>query len=284
MAEQFLTKPLDSYPSAHTPACSDRLPKLFEEARSTAKNRTIDAKLQKEYRSLVGSLQYAASTVRSDVLYTVGLLGRALTFPTPELYDAAMRVLVYLARHENYALRYSSSAPNASTLWAWTDSDWSVMWSTTGVVLMLAGAAILCVSRRQHCITLSSTEAELMAMSAGAVDVIYMRGLLDDLGLPQQNVAVKVVPTPLRCDNKGAKDLSHDRSTSARSRHIDRRWFFVRELQHQGVVSVIAVPTADNISDLMTKVLNLRDFEKFVKLVMNLPAPSISQLVLSFIT
>ena len=100
----------------------------------------------------------------------------------------------------------------------------------------------------------------------------------------QQNVAVEVVPTPLRCDNKGAKDLSHDRSTSARSRHIDRRWFFVRELQHQGVVSVIAVPTADNISDLMTKVLNLRDFEKFVKLVMNLPAPSISQLVLNFIT
>ena len=73
---------------------------------------------------------------------------------------------------------------------------------------MLAGAAILCVSRRQHCITLSSTEAELMAMSAGAVDVVYMRGLLDDLGLPQQNVAVEVVPTPLRCDNKGAKDLS----------------------------------------------------------------------------
>ena len=88
---------------------------------------------------------------------------------------------------------------------------------------MLAGAAILCVSRRQHCITLSSTEAELMAMSAGSVDIVYMRTLLGDLGLPQQNIAEALMPTPLRCDNKGAKDLSHDRSTSSRSRHIDRR-------------------------------------------------------------
>ena len=73
-------------------------------------------------------------------------------------------------------------------------------------------------------------------------------------------------------------------TTGQQTRHIDRRWFFVRELQHQEVVSVIAVPTADNMSDLMTRVLNLRDFQKFVKLVMNLPAPSISQLVLNFIT
>ena len=96
------------------------------------------------------------------------------------------------------------SHTNAATLWAWTDSDWSVMWSTTGVVLMLAGAAILCVSRRQHCITLSTTEAELMAMSAGSVDIVYMRTLLGDLGLPQQNIAEALKPTPLRCDNKGA--------------------------------------------------------------------------------
>ena len=123
-----------------------------------------------------------------------------------------------------------------------------------------------------------------MAMSAGSVDIVYMRTLLGDLGLPQQNIAEALVPTPLRCDNKGAKDLSHDRSTSSRSRHIDRRWFFVRELQHNSVVEVIAVPTADNISDLMTKVLNRRDFEKFTSIVMNLPTSSIAQLVLSFIT
>ena len=123
-----------------------------------------------------------------------------------------------------------------------------------------------------------------MAMSAGTVDVVFMRGLLDDLGLPQQNIAEKLVPTPLRCDNKGARDLSHDRSTSSRSRHIDRRWFFVREAQHQSIVEVIAVPTLDNISDLMTKVLKRTDFEKFITLVMNLKSPSISQLLLHFIT
>ena len=44
------------------------------------------------------------------------------------------------------------------------------------------------------------------------------------------------------------------------------------------------MPTADNISDLMTKVLNRRDFEKFTSIVMNLPTSSIAQLVLSFIT
>ena len=101
MAEIYLDNPLDTYPYAHTPSCHDRLPKLFEEARSSAKSRSIDPKLQQKYRSLVGSLQYAASTCRADVLFTVGLLGRALTFPTNELYDSALRVLVYLARHES---------------------------------------------------------------------------------------------------------------------------------------------------------------------------------------
>ena len=77
----------------------------------------------------------------------------------------------------------------------------------------------------------------------------------------------------LNADNKGANDLAHDYTKSSRSRHIQRRWFKVREFIHKLVVKVMQVPTLDNISDFFTKVLDRRTFEKFRDIIMGTPAP-----------
>ena len=263
--EEFLPKPIEEYPAAHTPALPHVLMEQYETARRTA-GQPVDPKLQKAYRSIVGKLQYAACTGRPDVLFAVGICGRALTFPSRELLDSATRIAVYLVRSATLGLHYSGHAPNATELVAWSDSDWSAQHSTSGGDQQLAGATVGSVSRKQICVTLSSTEAELIAMSVVSCDITYYRGLCDDLGLPQR------ASTSLKCDNKGAKDLAHDYTTSSRSRHIERRWFKVRELVHKAVVKVISVPTADNIADFFTKVLDRRTFERFRAQVMGLPA------------
>ena len=59
--------------------------------------------------------------------------------------------------------------------------------------------------------------------------------------------------TPLFVDNSGAVELSRDRKSCNRSRHIDRRFFKVRELEAAGEVTVTFVPTADNRADVLTK-------------------------------
>ena len=89
-----------------------------------------------------------------------------------------------------------------------------------------------------------------------------MRTLLRELGL-EQNV------TELGVDNSGAVELSRDRKSCHRSRHIDRRYFKVRELSALGTVRVVDVNTADNAADLLTKPLDAATFAKHRSTLMN---------------
>eukprot|EP00962_Isochrysis_galbana_P038800 scaffold13823_cov129-Isochrysis_galbana.AAC.1 len=66
-------------------------------------------------------------------------------------------------------------------------------------------------SKRQHCIALSSCEAEIMAASQAATEVTYFRGIMRDLGLDEPN------PTPLYVDNTGAEELARELKSCARS-------------------------------------------------------------------
>jgi hypothetical protein len=76
---------------------------------------------------------------------------------------------------------------------------------------------------------------------------MYFRGLLRDMGLEQPE------PTVLLIDNTGAISLSRDRKSCNKSRHIDRRFFKVRELEAAGVLITRHVPTEDNAADMLTK-------------------------------
>ena len=193
----------------------------------------------------------------------IGLLARALTFPTPEMNVLADEAMVYMAQTADLAMTIDGNADGGDTLVAESDSDWSVGHSTTGFALMLAGVAIVYSSKRQPCIALSSTEAEIIAASACACEVIFVRSLLAEMGLPQEQ------PTTLRVDNSGAVELSRDRKSRHRSRHVDRRFFKVRELEALGVIHVEHVPTADNRADLLTKALDVEAFLRHRNSLMN---------------
>ena len=77
----------------------------------------------------------------------------------------ADRIMLYLAHHSKLGITYDPSVANAGQLVAYSDSDWAVGHSTTGFILMLCGAAIVYSSKRQGCVAMSSTEAEIIAAS-----------------------------------------------------------------------------------------------------------------------
>ena len=137
--------------------------------------------------------------------------------------------------------------------------------STTGFVLMLAGASILSVSRRQHCITMSSCEAELVALADTAIELLHALDVLSFLG--------HEVPSSVEVctDSKAAFDLCHRFTSAQNSRHVDRKMFKMRELRGAGVVHVRHIPGESNPADLFTKILTRQPFEKHRKFVMNLP-------------
>ena len=161
---------------------------------------------------------YVVPSCRPEVAHCVGILARALTFPTPEMLTCAQRVIAWLARHPTHGMKYDGNVTDAHVLVAYSDSDWGIKPSTTGWYVQLAGAGVSWRSARQHSVATSTTEAEIIAASDAALEVTYLRGLLAEMGFRQTS------PTVLYVDNSGAVELSRDLKSCQRSRHIERRY------------------------------------------------------------
>ena len=132
-------------------------------------------------------------------------------------------------------------------------SDWAVGHSTSGWAILYCGAAVGYGSKRQQSIALSSTEAEIMAASQAAAEIMYFRGILHELGR-------ELDPTILYVDNQGAIELSRDMKSCKRSRHIERRYLKIRELVADGEIVVRHVRSEDNHADMLTKPLEIEAF------------------------
>ena len=201
--------------------------------------------LLRKYQSLVGSLLYAATNTRPDIAYAVSMLCRAMARPTPDLLDLGLRIVCYLYRHRHIGLFYESGP---STLSGMSDADWAVKHSTSGMVFMMSKAAISWGSKKQQSVALSSCEAEIVAASEAAKEAVYLDRLHDELGFKSNSE-----PIQLALDNKAAIDSSYNPENHSRTKHIDRRHYFVRELVEEGRIVVPFVSTIDNYADFFTK-------------------------------
>ena len=97
--------------------------------------------------------------------------------------------------------------------------------STSGYVFTLAQAAISWSSKRQPTIALSSCEAEIMAASEAAKEAVFLDRMCSELDFKSNDE-----PIHLACDNKAAIDSSYNPENHSRTKHIDRRHYFIREL------------------------------------------------------
>ena len=128
-----------------------------------------------------------------------------------------------------------------------------------GFILYLCGAPISWRSKAGKSMTLSSTEAEYVAISELAKEVIFVKQVLESIGLKVE------FPIILEVENVGAIYLSYNCTTSQRTKHIDARMHFVREFIEDGILKVIFVRTEDNTSDIFTKNMNKDIFLKHQK-------------------
>ena len=120
--------------------------------------------------------------------------------------------------------------------------------STTGYVFRIHGAPVSWRSMLQATVALSTTEAEYMAMAEGVKEALWLWGLLDDLGIEQENVN-------LWCDSQSAIHLAKNQVHHARTKHIDVRYHFVRDVIEEGDISLMKVHTNENPADVLTKVV-----------------------------
>jgi hypothetical protein len=182
--------------------------------------------------------------------------------PTPELYLDALRVLFYLYHHRHAGLHYAASSKDLSGM---SDSDWAVKHSTTGYVFTYALAAISWGSKKQKSVALSSCEAEIMALSEAAKEGVYLDRFLADLGCPGRSLM------ELKSDNVAARDLAYNPEHHEKTKHIERRHFYIRELVEEQRLVVPYVKSSENLADFFTKPLAAHDFFRNRNLIMNLP-------------
>ena len=118
-----------------------------------------DTELLRRYQSICGALLHASTNTQPDIAFSTGLLCRAMGRPTPELFQAALRVLGYLYRNRNIGLRYVASD---QTFEGFSDSDWAGKHSTSGFTFHLGSATVSWSSKKQTIVALSSCEAVSM--------------------------------------------------------------------------------------------------------------------------
>ena len=216
------------------------------------------------YSAIVGSLLYLAVVTRPDIIHAVGVLTHHLKAPTYASCKAACRVLNYLSHHPAIALCYSGDALN---LHAYTDSDWGsdkdTRRSTSGGIVIMAGGLVVWLSKLQPIVAVSSMEAEYIACFFILQEVAWIRQLLKDLQLE------RTLPTRVLIDNKSARQLAENPVHHQRSKHIDIKFHWIRDMVAAGTVQLVDVPTEDQRADFLTKTLRGEVFWRHVRALLS---------------
>ncbi|UYV83900.1 hypothetical protein LAZ67_X000556, partial [Cordylochernes scorpioides] len=140
-------------------------------------------------------------------------------------------------------------------LYGYVDADWGGNLmdrkSHSGFVFYLAGGPIAWESKKQQTVSLSSTESEYIALCEAGKEAVHIRMLLDELGFGE----ILEGPTVLKTDNQGARQLTRNPVYHARTKHIDIKWHYIRDIYGEGLVEVVHTPTQENVADIFTKSL-----------------------------
>ncbi len=206
-----------------------------------------------KYRTMVGSLLYLATATRLDIAYAVAQLARRMTKPTSADMVGAKHVLRYLKGTVTMGLTYDRNIALSAYADASYASDVDTRRSVGAYVCMYNGAAVAWRSKLQPVVALSTTEAEYIALADGVQQVIYLQNLALFVGVDVQSTVVFE-------DNQPCLHLATNASATARSKHIDVKYHYVREWVLSGRVTLRYVPSAQMIADGLTKALGKEQF------------------------
>lgn len=204
------------------------------------------------YQRKTGSLLYAAVITRPDIAFAVSRLARFNSNPGPAHHLAADRVLQYLGRTRQYALRFGGAdnleiASDASFADNTEDRK-----SSQAFAIKLFGGLIGWRANKQSTVTTSTTEAELLALSQAAKESLFLSRLIKDLGV--QLYQSRIV---IQCDNTQTIRLVTSEIVTLKTqlRHVDIHNHWVRQEVTAGRIQVVYTPSNKMMADGLTKPL-----------------------------
>ena len=225
------------------------------------------------YQQAIGRLMWIANSTRFDISYAVGQLSQHCNKPVVRHWNSVLQVLRYLSGTRDLKLRIGGKGQEkvlddrsrmfGYKLHGFSDADYAGdhhdRHSVTGHLYLLNRGLISWSSSKQRCVATSTTEAEYIALSEASKQGQWIRALLKELkrfDLLEDNQAV-----PMHSDNQACIALSQDPVGHKRTKHIDVRYHYIRELVTYNKATVIYLRTEDMIADILTKPLPAKAFK-----------------------
>ena len=261
----------------------------------------LEKKMGFGYRQAIGELIYALVTCRPDISYAVIKLSQYSTRPTEIHFEAIKNIYRYLNSTKEEGIHFWRTEPRldlpdaplpmtkrntnydehivperqqaiADVMLAAADSDFagdkSHRKSVSGIILMLAGGTIFYKTKYQDTIAMSSTEAEFTAAAEAGKYILYVRSILDQIGVSQQHATI------LFEDNQGALLMANAQQPTKRTRHMDIKHFSLQDWVKRDLIRLKRIATNDNYSDVMTKATGRVIFYRHVEYILGKHQPA----------
>jgi len=189
-----------------------------------------------------------------------------MAHPSQRHWDLLIKTISYLYHTLEEGLVLKRSNEDTMKIEAYVDSDYAGSRddrkSITGFVAYLNGMTMSWKSKKQATTTLSSTEVEYVALTHCTTEVLFIKNLLKEM---KMSVSLLMI---IHEDNAGALFLAQNHALGLRTKHINVRYHFVRDLIEKGLLELKYISTNENVADIMTKNLNELKHKKFgVKLL-----------------
>ena len=163
---------------------------------------------------------------RPDIANAVLAVARYAHEPTERLWQAKMKILSSLNGTKSLGITYVRGS--SLSLNAYADADGASKdndkRSVSGIVVTLRGTVASHASKTQRVVSLSTSEAEYIAAEEGVKGALFVRAVLSFIAPETCGASIKVLE-----DNQGTKAMIENPPSSARSKHIDVRFHFIRD-------------------------------------------------------
>ena len=197
----------------------------------------------------LGSLMFTAVSVRPDIAFAVSYIARFTTHPSAEVCRAINHVFGYLAG--TMELGINIVREDNSELIVYCDADYAGdtndYKSTTGVLVLIGLTIVGWYSSKQTTVAQSSCDSEVLSMNFAAKEIVWVRGLLEEMFCPQE------LPTRLRGDSQSAILLSRNPVFHKRTKHVMVKIMYLVECLRTSIIVSEFISGIKNWADILTK-------------------------------
>lgn len=226
-----------------------------------------------EFQQLIGSLLFLVRCTRPDIAYATHYLSRFFGSYNKLHMNAAKRILQYLKGTKSLGIMYTESEADRDVVCAYVDADYgsdtTSRKSTSGVLFTHNNSPIVWMSKRQTCISLSSCQAEYVALALAGKEAVWVTRLYLELDM----ISLENEPICLKTDSQSAIRLAKNDEFHDKSKHIDIRHHFIRDLVETNQVVLEHLPDKVQPADILTKSVVRESFETKRYLMGMVPPP-----------